>query len=132
MPRPGPRTTYKYSERFKATAVRLSQLRGVSVQEVADSLYIHPFMLSRWRKEAREGEIAMKGIEVEKDVAAELKELRRIKRDYERLKVEHELSKKPSSSLQNERRDLRIHRALPFSKEVSGIKRQAQSLERTR
>jgi transposase-like protein len=34
MPRPGPRTTYKYSDRFKATAVRLSQLRGVSVQEV--------------------------------------------------------------------------------------------------
>lgn len=53
MPRPGPRTTYKYSDQFKATAVRLSQLRGVSVQQVAESLYIHPFMLSRWRKEAR-------------------------------------------------------------------------------
>lgn len=38
MPRPGPRTTYKYSDRFKATAVRLSQLRGVSAQEVAESL----------------------------------------------------------------------------------------------
>jgi transposase len=38
MPRPGPRTTYKYSDRFKATAVRLSQLRDVSVQEVGDSL----------------------------------------------------------------------------------------------
>ena len=32
--------------------------------------------------------------EVEKDVAAELKALRRIKRDYERLKLEHELLKK--------------------------------------
>jgi len=39
MPRPGPGTKYKYSDRFKATAVRLSQLRGVSVQEVAESLY---------------------------------------------------------------------------------------------
>jgi transposase-like protein len=47
MPRPGPRTTYKYSERFKATAVRLSQLRGVSVQDVAESLYIHAFMLAQ-------------------------------------------------------------------------------------
>ena len=56
MPKPGPRTTHKYSDRFKATAVRLSQLRGVSVQEVAESLYIHPFMLSRWRKQAREGQ----------------------------------------------------------------------------
>ena len=94
MPRPGPRTTYKYSERFKATAVRLSQLRGVSVQEVAESLYIHPFMLSRWRKEAREGKIMTKGIEVDKDVAAELKQLRKVKRDYERLKIEHDLLKK--------------------------------------
>jgi transposase len=74
--------------------VRLSQLRGVSVQEVADSLYIHPFMLSRWRKEAREGKIVTKGVEVDKDVAAELKQLRKVKREYERLKIEHELLKK--------------------------------------
>jgi transposase len=94
MPRPGPRTTYKYSDRFKATAVRLSQLRGVSVQEVAESLYIHPFMLSRWRKQAREGQIVTKGVEINKATASELKELRRIKRDYERLKIEHELLKK--------------------------------------
>ena len=94
MPRPGPRTTYKYSDRFKATAVRLSELRGVSVQEVAESLYIHPFMLSRWRKAAREGKIVTKGVEVDKDVAAELKQLRKVKRDYERLKIEHELLKK--------------------------------------
>ena len=38
MPKPGPRTTTKYSERFKATAVKLSQLPGVSVQHVAESL----------------------------------------------------------------------------------------------
>jgi transposase len=94
MPRPGPRTTYKYSDRFKATAVRLSQLPGVEVQDVADSLYIHPFMLSRWRKQAREGLIVTKGVEVDKDVASELKQLRRIKREHERLKLEHELLKK--------------------------------------
>lgn len=94
MPKPGPRTTFKYSDRFKATAVRLSQLRGIAVQEVAESLYIHPFMLSRWRKQAREGKIVTKGIEIEKDVAAELKELRKLKRDYERLKIEHDLLKK--------------------------------------
>ena len=94
MPKPGPRTTAKYSERFKATAVRLSELPGVEVQDVAASLYIHPFMLSRWRKEAREGRIVTKGVEVEKDVAAELKELRRMKKQYERLKLENEILKK--------------------------------------
>ena len=33
--------------------MKLSQLPGVEVQAVADALEIHPFMLSRWRKEAR-------------------------------------------------------------------------------
>ncbi len=94
MPKPGPRTTYKYSDEFKATAVRLSELSGVEVQDVAASLYIHPFMLSRWRKQMREGTIMSKGVEVDKAAAAELKELRRIKKDYERLKVEHDLLKK--------------------------------------
>ncbi len=35
-----------------------------------------------------------KGVEIEKDVAAELKELRRVKKQYERLKLEHEILKK--------------------------------------
>lgn len=94
MPKPGPRTTYKYSDDFKATAVRLSELPDVAIQDVAASLYIHPFMLSRWRKQVREGEIMAKGVEIDKETAAELKELRRIKKDYERLKLEHDLLKK--------------------------------------
>lgn len=94
MPKPGPRTTYRYTQEFKATAVRLSQLPGVAVGDVADSLYIHPFMLSRWRKQAREGLIMTKGVAVDKAVAAELKELRRVKKAYERLKLEHDLLKK--------------------------------------
>jgi len=51
MPRPGP-TTYKYSEEFKATAVRLGNLPGVEVQDVVESLHIHPFMLSQWHKKS--------------------------------------------------------------------------------
>lgn len=94
MPTPGPRTTYRYSDAFKATAVRLSQLPGVAVRDVAESLYIHPFMLSRWRKLAREGAIMSKGVEVDKAVAAELKALREVKRKHERLQVEHALLKK--------------------------------------
>jgi transposase len=94
MPKPGPRTTNRYSDQFKATAVRLSELPGVAVQDVAESLYIHPFMLSRWRKQVREGQIVSKGIEVDEEVAAELKELREVKKKYERLKLEHEILKK--------------------------------------
>ena len=94
MPTPGPRTTSRYSDTFKATAVRLSQLPGVSVRDVAESLYIHPFMLSRWLKLAREGVIMSKGVEVDKTVAAELKALREVKKKYERLQLEHDLLKK--------------------------------------
>lgn len=103
MPRPGPRTTAKYGDRFKATAVRLSELPGVEVQDVAASLYIHPFMLSRWRKQAREGRIVTKGVQVEKDIAAELKQLRRMKKDYERLKLEHDILKKAIEFTSQER-----------------------------
>jgi len=94
MPKPGPRTTYKYSDEFKSTAVRLSELAGVEVQDVAASLSIHPFMLSRWRKQAREGQIVTKGVAVDKQVAAELRELRKVKKAYERLQIEHDLLKK--------------------------------------
>ena len=55
MPRPGPRKVQQYSLEFKLKAVRLSQLKGVEVQAVAEALEIQPFMLSRWRKEARDG-----------------------------------------------------------------------------
>jgi len=47
MPKPRPRMTYRYSPEFKSTAVRLSQLPGVSVRDVAASLYIPRSMLSR-------------------------------------------------------------------------------------
>jgi transposase len=113
MPRPGPRTTYKYSDHFKATAVRLSRLAGVAVGDVARSLYIHPFMLSRWRRQAREGLIVTKGVEVDKEVLAELKELRRLKKEHERLKLEHEILKKAI-----EFTSARKARSLPSSRTV--------------
>ena len=94
MPRPGPRTTARYSEHFKAMAVRLSQLPGVAVRDVAESFYIHPFMLSRWRKQVREGLIVTKGVKMDADVAAELKALRKLRKEHERLKMEHDLLRK--------------------------------------
>jgi len=41
----------QYSEEFKATAVALSQMEGVAVQDVAAELDLHPFMLSLWRRQ---------------------------------------------------------------------------------
>lgn len=72
MPKPGPRTTPRYSSSFKATAVCLSQMPGVAVQDVAHSLYIHPFMLSRWRRQAREGRLMVEDAAVDPAVVAEV------------------------------------------------------------
>lgn len=42
---------------FKGTAVKLSRTPGVQVKDVAAALDVHPFLLSRWRKEEREGKL---------------------------------------------------------------------------
>jgi transposase len=94
MPKPGLRKTYRYSDEFKATAVQLSKLQDVLIQDVADALDIHPFMLSRWRKESREGRIMAKRAKVDPETAAELKRLRKIEREYAILQEEHTLLKK--------------------------------------
>ena len=70
MPRAGLRTIIRYSSEFKVTAVKLSSLPGVSIQDVARELDIHPFMLSRWRKEVREGKIVAKTKKVDIDTKA--------------------------------------------------------------
>jgi transposase len=95
MAKPGLRKVFKYSEEFKATAVALSQLEGVAIQDVATELDIHPFMLSLWRKQVREGKIvAHKPKVTDEKLSAELRELRKMKKDYERLKEEHDILKK--------------------------------------
>ncbi len=91
----GPRKVHRYSEEFKVAAVRLSHLPGVQVKDVAEELDIHPFMLSRWRKELRDGKLeARVKKSIDPKTAAELKRLKRLERDYARLKEEHEILKK--------------------------------------
>jgi transposase len=88
-----PRTTYQYSAAFKDTAVRLSQLPRVAVRDFAESLYIHPFMLSRWRRLARERLIVTKGVDADPAVCGRVKGMRQVKKAYERLKLEHDFLK---------------------------------------
>ena len=94
MGRPGLRKKNRYSEDFKATAVKLSGLPEVRVQDVAEALDIHPFMLSRWRKEVRDGVIVAKGARVDIQTAGELKRLRELEKKYKILQEEHALLKK--------------------------------------
>ena len=82
---------------FKLKAVKLSELKGVEVQAVADALEIHPFMLSRWRKEARDG--VLRGhTTVPKAVSGpssrEMKRFQALQREHALLQEEHALLKK--------------------------------------
>jgi transposase len=66
----------------------------VSVQEVAASLDIHPFMLSLWRRQVRERVIVARASKLDVETTAELRRLRELERRYKVLKEEHELLKK--------------------------------------
>jgi len=94
MARAGPQKIARYGDQFKATAVKLSNLRGVLIQDVAAALDIHPFMLSLWRKQVRDGVIVAKAAKLDVQTAAELKRLRQLERQYKVLKEEHMLLKK--------------------------------------
>ena len=97
MPRAGPRTVQRYSLEFKLKAVKLSQLKGVEVQAVAEALEIHPFMLSRWRKEARDGVLRGR-VSVPRTVKTppprEMKRFQALQRAHALLQEEHALLKK--------------------------------------
>lgn len=91
----GPRKVRQYSAEFKLKAVKLSQIEGVRVQDVADALEIHPFMLSKWRKQVREGLIkARVTVAPEARKQREVQQLARLKSQYALLQEEHALLKK--------------------------------------
>ncbi|MDB5799847.1 MAG: hypothetical protein JWL63_786 [Rhodocyclales bacterium] len=110
MGTPGIQKVSRYGDQFKATAVALSHLPGVRVQDVAEALDIHPFMLSRWRKQVREGVIVAKPAELDPETHAELKRLRALERQYAVLKEEHAILKNSSGSVPRKRRTLPVHR----------------------
>ena len=94
MARAGPRKVRAYSREFKLRAVRLSQEPGSQVQAVAAALDIHPFMLSKWRKQVREGVLRGKGRDLRMPPAREIRRLQELERAHALLQEEHELLKK--------------------------------------
>jgi transposase len=95
MPRSGPRATRKYSDEFKLTAVRLSQQPGMPVKTVATALEIHPFMLSKWRKDARDGRLRGRAPKAPPPgPAREIAQLQALEKAHALLQEEHELLKK--------------------------------------
>jgi transposase len=90
----GPAKIKKYSLEFKLKAVHLSDQPGVLIKDVAESLCIHPFMLSKWRKQVRDGELVGDPPPLEPKETAELQRLREVEKQFKRLQMEHDLLKK--------------------------------------
>src|SRR3989338_4914626 len=94
MARAGPRKVRAYSREFKLTGVRLSQQPGLEVQAVAAALDIHPFMLSKWRKQVRDGVLRGRGRDLRVPPRREIRRLQELERAHALLQEEHALLKK--------------------------------------
>jgi transposase len=90
-----PKKTASYGVQFKVNAVALSNQPDVLVQDVAVALDVHPYMLSKWRKEVRDG--TLKGsstLDLTDKFVTDVLELSKVKRQLAILTEEHELLKK--------------------------------------
>ena len=85
-----------YDDSFKVTAVALAALPRTYAADVAEILDIHPVMLYRWKKEVRDGMIMTKTKKgtLDSSTAKELKRLKAIEKEHEKLKMKHDLLKK--------------------------------------
>jgi transposase len=82
-------TRKKYSKEFKLDAVSLDANQGYSCAEAARSLNIHATLLGRWVKESQAGDgQAFRG---HGRLTGEQEELRRLKVENKRLKMEKEI-----------------------------------------
>jgi len=90
---------HRYSNEFKVTAVRMATAPDIETKAVAEALHIHPFMLSRRKKEVREGTLtgaahpqlkALKGMEV---AVAEEKRIRDREAALKKARIENDLVK---------------------------------------
>ena len=96
-----PKKTWFYPVDFKIKAVELSLKDNIMSKDVAQALDIHPFMLSRWRKEYREGKFnnpqryqSNNELMSELPTKKELNKIKQLQKENERLKQENDLLKK--------------------------------------
>jgi transposase len=88
-------TRKKYSQEFKLDAINLVMEQGYTRSEAARSLSINPNMLTRWIKEHEtENAQAFRGAG---KLTADQLELRRLREENKKLKMEKEILKKAAA-----------------------------------
>jgi transposase len=88
----------EFTDEFKAEAVRLVTVEGHSAHQVAKDLGIHESLLRRWRRKLEVRQARSAGVSPSGEVAAsalvEQEEIRKLKRENERLRMERDVLKK--------------------------------------
>ena len=82
----------QYTKEFKIEAVRLIVEEGRPISEVARELGIGENLLHQWKKKYEEGKIDP--FPGQSRLSPEDEELRRLRRENKRLRMEHEILKK--------------------------------------
>ena len=89
------RTRRSFTKEFKVEAVRLITEGGQSISKVARDLGIRDTMLGRWKKDwEQDWEVAFPG---KGHLKPEEAELRRLRRENERLRMERDILKKAAA-----------------------------------
>jgi transposase len=85
-----------YNYQFKHTAVCASNHPYIQTQDVAEALDIHPFMLSRWKKQMREGVLEDNDQEARSrtELLEAQKKIKKLERELQRVRDENAVLKK--------------------------------------
>ena len=85
-------THYYYKYQFKTAAVSVANHPEIKTRAVAEALSIHPFMLSRWKKQMREGVLRKDSSDILKEKASN--ELLKAKKEIYMLRQQLKRAKK--------------------------------------
>ena len=89
----------RFSRQFKQDAVNLVTEQEYSVAEAARNLDINANMLSRWKRELADDSEAFRG---NGKLSAEQEEIRRLKRELNKARMERDILKKATAFFANE------------------------------
>ena len=95
----------EYSKEFKVMVVRLSDLEEIKIKTLSECMGLHPLMVSRWRKEVRDGKLVSdetrrvrmmleSSSKLGKKPKQEKTKTQRLEQENKRLKKEVDLLKK--------------------------------------
>lgn len=85
-----------YNYQFKHTAVSVANHPEIQTQYVAEALEIHPFMLSRWKKQMRDGDIQdnEKEARAESELFNAQRKIKQLEKELKRVREENAVLKK--------------------------------------